>query len=441
VTFLFLFSGKIYGWTWNDSTLFTPQQLREDADFFFETLQQKHPDVYYYCGMEEFERKKHQVYEKLDVSMTGIRFLELMNTMNSCLDNHTRLLSIIAYYGDKFVEAIAGNNELVFVPEDIRDGKLYYTISGKKVSVVSINGINVQLILSVLNEWEWIQPLKRKSYNMWRYFTICLHSYFDVHSPFEIEYEENRQSFQVEIEGVSIMDEINRGKKSTEYYDQHSSVYYQVYPQSSMAILYLHSFLMEELNKSEFTRKMEELSNQLRQHRIQHLFVDVSKNSGGHFEEVCRFFDYLSHDTIYLNYSKIERESPSVTKYIPYSKTLVRLPEKNNLLFSGDLFVLQSMTTASAADDFCRIVAQNSLGVLIGQDTGTHTRGFSSIWSFELPHTKLPFQVASAFWDFSRDFNTETLTPDMYWDTNFREEFSEEELQSIVKQWEEQKKN
>jgi hypothetical protein len=439
VTFLLLLSGKSYGWTWNDSILFTPQQLREDADFFFENLQRNHPYIYYYCGMEEFERKKYLIYEKLNVSMTGIRFLELMNTMNPCLDTHTRLPRIADYYMEKMVQAVYTNNELLFPAEDFRNGKPYCKVNDLDVPVQSINGVEVQSMLALLDEWDGIQPVKMKEHNIPNDFIACLYSYFDIHPPFEIEYEENGQSFRTEVKGISIVEEIERAKKRKEYRDQHSSVYYQVYPQSSTAILYLRSFVEEELNKSEYIRKMDELAKKLRQHKIRNLFVDVSKNGGGDSEYACRFFDYLNHDTICLNYSMIKRESSSITKYAPYNRTILRLPQENKQLFSGNLFVLQSMFTFSAADYFCRVIAQNKLGALIGQETGTFTLEMTDVRCFELPHTGFPFCVASSFWDFSRDFNTETLAPDMYWKTNFQDEFSEEELQAIVKQWEKQK--
>ncbi|MDR1155341.1 MAG: hypothetical protein LBL04_11590, partial [Bacteroidales bacterium] len=99
------------------------------------------------------------------------------------------------------------------------------------------------------------------------------------------------------------------------------------------------------------------------------MFIDVSTNGGGD-AGIEKLFECFRHDTVYFNYARfIKPLNDDDIIYQPYQSEVFCLP--NEAGFNGNLYVLQSELTASAADFFCRMVARNKLGVRIGKSTGS----------------------------------------------------------------------
>lgn len=123
------------------------------------------------------------------------------------------------------------------------------------------------------------------------------------------------------------------------------------------------------------------------------------------------------------------------TLYSPNYLELVSLPNKDG--FYGQLYVLQGTVSASSADFFCRIVDQNRLGVRVGNSSGDLTKNFTTKkGEIVLPNTKIEYQCATIFIDFSQeDAIMESLAPDMFWETDYILNFTEEELKKIIKEW------
>ena len=161
-------------------------------------------------------------------------------------------------------------------------------------------------------------------------------------------------------------------------------------------------------------------------------------NGGGDYYVLCKegveAFNVIKHDSIYLKVNKIERSNHFNRKY----KVNERLLPPNNTLnvipCTRKLFVLQGINTMSGGDYFCRIVAENALGILVGQNTGEPTTAFSASHLDIMPNSKIPFAIATTLWDYSNYFKDETLHPHLYWDVNHCREFTEKELVDIVEQ-------
>jgi hypothetical protein len=435
---LFSFSNnQLCGQNTDESKLFTPEQLREDADYFFNTLQNYHPNIYYYCEMSEFEQKKRHVYEQLTTSMTQEQFSLILCTMNPCLDTHAQIP--IYFLITKGIQNVKEREEFIFpeitLGQGVQNNLIYTKIDNKPKEILFINGMETQKMVSKIQEFKGNFPSKR-AFNP-DAFPFFLNSLFNIHPPFTVEYAEKDKKISKEIKGIPLNEcfAYQESEKEGEYIKENSLIYYEIYPASSIAILSIHSFRTEVMDTANFHPKMKALSDTLRKMEIKNLFIDVSKNGGGQFEATYQVYDYFQHDTIYLGVSKITRETNGRNTYIPYTKTIIRLPQRDSSLFNGNLFVLQGWGTFSCGDTFCRIVAQNKLGALIGSDTKTYTKDFGYVYTLNLPHTDIQINFPTTFLDFSHDFHTETLAPDMYWDINSKLNFSEKELLEILNAW------
>jgi hypothetical protein len=86
------------------------------------------------------------------------------------------------------------------------------------------------------------------------------------------------------------------------------------------------------------------------------------------------------------------------------------------------------------------MVARNKLGVRIGKSTGSFTKEFtSSNTQTSMPNTRVMITIASALIDFSHDWNTESLEPDLFWEMDNTQKITEEDLKNMIQAWSKQK--
>ena len=92
--------------------LLTPQQMKEDADYYFGMLYKMHPNLYYYYPMDVFENKKDSIYRCLNKPLTCEEFKWLMGEMNGFLDEHTMVKCFTANQ----IIAMRKDNNAMFFP-------------------------------------------------------------------------------------------------------------------------------------------------------------------------------------------------------------------------------------------------------------------------------------------------------------------------------------
>jgi hypothetical protein len=420
--------GQAYG-----TIQYSPEQLQADADYFFKTIFERHPNIYRYCGMEEFEKKKRAIYEQLKSPKTQKQFTYLLNTMNPCMDKHTHaepFLMLCRNIGIQELEQCGESifPEVIFCNDEIR-------LKKSQEKILFVNGLDVIDVIAAIQDISFYADLLDKTYLpqvIEIFFPLLLPFLFDVHPPFTVECLLENKQIKKEIQGIALNDfhfynkYLNYKKRMLQ-----PPVDYKTYPSSSVAILSLHNFALEQLEEANFDKKMSDLYDYIQEFNIKNLFIDVRRNSGGNPGAVYWVFDYFQHDTIYTGYARIFRKPASLNIYQPYSKEIIRLPQSKGIHRDVNLFVLQNSQTASAGDLFCRLISQNNLGVLVGQNTGTFTKDFVMSHTKFLPNSNIIFNFATEFWDFSHDFNGETLNPDIYWDVSYNE-LTEKELLNIV---------
>ena len=423
-----------------DTILFSPQQLREDADYFFSTLEWAHPDLYYFCGREVFEQKKSDIYRQLDHPMTGEEFVMTLSAINPCLDGHSSIGVFVQPHLFRWVDSVRGRGAIIFPRVYVKGDHLFTNIDGKREELLSINGVAVCDILAFIRQYEARNPVRKNDVLLEGNFAVWADTFFDIRHPFEITYKKNNWPGGVgkkSLPGVTF-DDFKRfsilyaGDNGSESLD--SLLRYAVYPSSSVAILTVSSFYEKDLKPIGYNEKLNAFFETLRKNDIRHLFIDVKYNEGGNGNNVARLFDYLRHDTLYFKHSGIDWEpSANAHPVRPYQNEMIRLPNRDG--FNGKLYVIMGPVTCSAGANFCYIVAQNNLGALIGQNIGTFTRDMTFPTDYQTPHTGFRFSVATGVVDVSHDTPSESLAPDLRWEVEDTREFTEVELNNIIKHW------
>ena len=67
-------------------------------------------------------------------------------------------------------------------------------------------------------------------------------------------------------------------------------------------------------------------------------------------------------------------------------------------VFDGQLYVLTNIKTYSAAMDFAMLIADNDLGIIVGEPSGNLPDSYGDILSFQMPNSKLMLCVSHKRW-------------------------------------------
>jgi hypothetical protein len=416
---------------YSDDSIFryTPRQLENDASVFFRFVEENHPNLYFCYGKEAFEEKKRQIFEQLQESRTREEFIKIMNLINPYLDPHTQFIdNYIFIHSKKGMRHAKETKEKIFTDIVYKDGKIFSIIDHQEVEILSINGHKTKEMLdSIKCYWvEWAPNFEKLL--MEHTFPLLLPTFFDIHAPFTVGLKSGTKI----IRGISLADALCYKTHLEEEKRWKNPVNFTVYPQSSVAVLYIHTFAENALHPDSINLKMRNLNDSLKRYNIENLFIDVSKNRGGDVTAVTRFFDYFRHDTLFCKHKWKGKLSDNFTEI--FSNNIASYPQRDQSLFGGKIFVLQGTRTYSGGDVFCRVMAENKLGIRFGRETSQYGKTYLPAQTQGLVYVNLSFLYAYGFWEFE-DFDDALLQPNMYWNVDSTYEFSEEELNSMIKSY------
>lgn len=408
-----------------NSQILTPIQLKTDVDFYFKTLYANHPDPYYYYPFYEFEKKRNKIYTQLSKPLTHEQFAWIIGEMNSDIDTHTK----IYIYNQTHWRKQIGHDDKVFPVIKIKNDKVYLKENNAEIN--EINGIKTNKIINDFKKYfNWKLPNEVNIHWMEMYFNNFLMNKYNIEAPFKV-----RLNNSVKVQILNGWSLCKFNKESSMGIRGGDESFFKIYPSHSIAIFKIDGF--QDGDKETIESELDLFFKRVNNINIENIFYDLTMNQGGSFDtfySALKALDIIKHDTITFRIYKTEHTNQVNKKYrlneivLQPNMTDQRIPKKRKL------FVLQGINTMSTGDYFCRIIAENKLGTLVGQNSGEPTIAFSCNYYYTMPNSKIQFSVATALLDFSDYFNHETLHPDVYWDVNHTREFTELELIDIIEQ-------
>lgn len=139
-----------------------------------------------------------------------------------------------------------------------------------------------------------------------------------------------------------------------------------------------------------FKKSIDSFFSQLIQRDYQHLIIDLRGNRGGNVEISRILFRYLPVDEIKMG-ARYYRCGPflfgSSVRQVNRSKKEHR--------FDGDIYVLTSLTTFSAAMHLADYLQGNGLAKIVGQSPGNTPTCYTNIAHFVLPNSHLSLNVST----------------------------------------------
>jgi hypothetical protein len=418
---------------YSDDSVFryAPEQLENDAHVFFRFVEENHPNPYFRYGKEAFEQKERQIFEQLQEGRTREEFIGIMNLINPHLDPHTQFVdNYISIQVGKGIALAKEKGEKIFPDVACKDGRIFSVIDHQEVEILSINGHKTKEMLdSIKCYWvEWAPNLEKLL--MEYAFPLLLPAFFDVHAPFTAGLPSGTKV----IGGIPLADASGYKAYLEAEKRRKNPVSFTVYPQSSAAVLYVHTFEENAIHPDSLDMTMKMLNDSLKRCNVKNLFIDVSKNSGGSVDVATKFFGYFRHDTLFCRHRWSGKLPENATEM--FRNNVVSYPQQDKSLFDGNIFVLQGTRTYSCGDVFCRVMAENRLGIRFGQETSQHGKCYLPAQIQGLVYVNLSFSYAFGFWAFE-SFDDNLLQPDMQWNVDNTSEFSEKELGAMLQSYQE----
>lgn len=171
---------------------------------------------------------------------------------------------------------------------------------------------------------------------------------------------------------------------------EYSFVSYKINKEKNAAVLTL-----DQCNyNDEYISTVRKMFEEIKAQGITNLAVDLRNNGGGSSLVANEFLRYIDVDS-YKEWACDWRLGPFVIR-VPQSVTQNDMYE--DLLFKGDLCLLTSTYTFSAAMNFAQYVKDNGIGTIIGEPSGNAPDSYGDITAFKLPNSGAILQISTKQW-------------------------------------------
>lgn len=382
----------------NVRNLLSHKEALEDIDSFFDTISNTHPDPYYYSSKKEFDSIQSYIKNNLKDSISPQMIKKLLEYhTNNILDAHTG----ITHYSYSLY-SIPDEN-FVF-PYDVRIKRNKFIVKDSAVNLgplTKINGRNVsKIILKMKRLLKADFSTRVKQNYMEKYFTTFYHSLYGSSSTFKL----SSQNKTVTIEGIKAKKIIE--SETTEKYRNFD---FNTYPDARVCLLTINTFGYDYRDK--FEKFLLKAFASISESGINDLIIDLRENSGGSDRIVNILLDQLFINDYKILYGYIKKDD------YQYGHNWIRESYPKNI-YKGNVMILQSNETGSAAKSFCSAIKTSERGLIIGQETRDPAFSFSNSECFELPNSRVSYCCATGFYAMpgSTYSGNNGIIPDIFYD-------------------------
>ena len=448
-----LVSGQI------NKTLFNPDSLKSDVEFFFKTITDVHPNIYAYNSKQVVDEKKQYLLKAIDHPMSLFDFwLLFCPVANSLFDGHTGIDDYNVLF-EEFRKCDNFPRNIV----NIKDNKLYFIkgfkLDGKDLSdreIVSINNYYSSVIIEKIASFFSCESKDVKS----------LFVEENIHVLFPIVFGKSEEYVFRCIckEGDPDTVMLSKSNGINEYFQDFNEVEFEVLSQHKSALLTLNSFNISKDKSDEYYQKINNAFDSIIKSNIKYLFIDISRNGGGNSNYAIKILDRIISKKIKISDGSVTlKTSPQIKqKYTDYFyngkvpnffKILINKSnraiywKRNGKLttfnssfsivpvnpYKGKIYLIQGRATFSASVDLSSIVKYYKLATIIGEETGGLTAGYIDSYSFKLPYSGLSCKCShKSFCEIGGKPDGHGVLPNIYYQLNYRKKTDIEELIKII---------
>jgi hypothetical protein len=390
--------------------LISPEQLKEDLDFLFKTIEDVHPNMYAYISQEEFLKHKEQLYREINRPMNPMEFYKLVAPVVAQLRNgHT----FMQPPSKEFQQHLQNGGKIFIVSLYCYDNMVIVKKSqdaeGLPVGSI-IEKINGQDALAVLQRLAGYFPAEGKTYNLSLLEDGRLPGflYVEYGDPPFLTLQIRRPDG---TSGEYPLKPITLAEYKSKNQNQEGKSNYRYYNFSDFKTAVIEFNIFSDMEK--FKVFLQETFTKIKQENIPNLIIDIRNNPGGNSslgDELLKYltdkpFKQIENGEIKLSRQLYEKSMLSREDYagaepgsvVSMGEISDIKPGENPLRFSGKVYVLISLITASSSVMFASTVKHYDIGPLIGQETIDTPVNYGDCFMDELPHSRLTFSVAHKY--------------------------------------------
>lgn len=272
-------------------------------------------------------------------------------------------------------------------PDPIPEGALLLEVNGTDATLLSTSALS-----SVSGERTDFKKARLNHEDILYYLPAFWQS-----PGYSVRYTHNGTIHSRFLEGISFAARDRRLRNSTE---RQPGITLSVFPSPRSALLTIGNFtpeITESLCNSIFSR--------LRSERIRHLIIDIRENGGGYTSAVdtlCQYIlprPYRTNTKTRFRVTRLSRQmfpywNMKNHKHVTAKQSLIPLQE-NPLRYSGNIYLLTSNYTYSAACAFADTFDSYGNGLIIGEETGGCIVSFGASRNISLPATYLECHIST----------------------------------------------
>lgn len=431
--------------------ILTPQEMEQDITFYFKQLRKLHPNLYQHYTSAQYDSLQKETINKCTVSLSIQNFTRILLALNRYTDGHTQILTNHIW------------------PKPVKNYYFpYFTLRNTwaiigKDQVISVNGIPVANIIQEIQQicsTENNPKLNESNINF--YFPLYLSTFYSVAPPYYITLKD--------IPTGKIHSDTIPAKNL--WHTAPIPFQFKFFPDEAIAILFYNSCNLSRNLMNEFNKALNIGFQQMQKQNIKYLFIDVRNNGGGNADNNELIFRHLKsskykgtykvkynmhlidsivkHDVranrIFLkqngtNFWKtflIKRKIRKIEKQIPQALATgiefrkEKYPSRKKG-FEGNVFILQSRETYSAAISLCESVRQRKIGIIVGEEGGQPIIYSGNIEIYHLPNSRISFSIATTYNWYEPTIPTKNgfLQPDIEYDV-YNKDLKIEDYKKII---------
>lgn len=384
----------------------TQQEALEDLEFAYKYFKRVHPITY--KGVPEdlavrYEAAKADILSKDMVSVNRL-CADIESFLAPIGDGHTYAVAVV--YGGHYMDYLFPEEDAVVTAVN---GETIETLLEKNRDKFSFETerAGLESIYNYVLGTEGLDYLDIDAKKPVIYtFELADGSSVDV----TVQPEEflSREQYQKMTEAENADQEASDAEATPsdeeEYEQELPFVYYDIYEDCSLAVLTLDRCVVNDL----YLDTLKKMFTEIKEKGIENVCVDLRNNGGGNSLVTEEFLKYCDVDEFKGWPSEVRKNW-----YMIHNTGSVHKNHKNKkLLFEGDIYLLTSHDTYSAAKDFAMVIKDNGIGKIVGEASGNNPNSYGDSVHYLLPNSNILLSISYKKW-YRIDYKEGFIEPDI----------------------------
>lgn len=408
---LVLFSSELYAQ--QAETQFGRNEIIEDLDYLYDSLEATHYDLYAYTSKEKFIENFQHIKNSIIKDSIGIlEATGIFQKVITAVDNgHTEIDFPSASYrayayegGTLFPLEIAFENDKSLIRKNFSSRQEIQLGS----EIVRINGIAMKDILvkiypHISAERAYFKHAKIEFYSFPRLYWQV----FGSQESFEVEIKDQGTNKKYALKAIHLIDDFET--KRTDVLNSHRAFKFF----DSIAYVNPGPFSGDEVKYQKF---IDSAFVAIKKQKSVKLIIDLRNNSGGNDSFSDYLVSYIAnkpfgwHSRLSIKTSQLLKQQ--TRKYNdttdPYFKKIIShkngevydvhldhyQPKEAHKRFHGKIYVLVNRQSHSQSTVTAAQIQDYKWGIIVGEETGEYPTLFASQFQFALPNTAVVVKVA-----------------------------------------------